>query len=378
MAKKKILIVSSAFYPEISPRSFRATELAKEFVRQGHDVAVLTLFRGNAYDEFRKGNPNIEIKTFSPLRFPFFSNSGSGFINLLKRGTNRILSQLFEYPSIELVFKVASALKVEKNYDILISVAVPHTIHWGVAKTWSENRRIAKVWIADCGDPYMGANLDSFKKMFYFKYIEKWFCRKTDFISIPFEGLQNYFYPEFKNKIIVIPQGVRFENIKRFDRPLNNSIPTFAFAGSIIPKIRDLKKFLQLLVSLNRSFKFTVYTRQAKYFEPFIKGLDGKLIIHDYIPREQLIYELSKCDFLVNVDTIFDSENTLVAIPSKLIDYALSGRPILNIHSDRHDLKTINEFLNGEYHNQRNIELSKYNIKNVAGQFLQLTDSKFN
>jgi len=32
----KILIVSNAFYPEISPRSFRTTELAKELSRQGH------------------------------------------------------------------------------------------------------------------------------------------------------------------------------------------------------------------------------------------------------------------------------------------------------------------------------------------------------
>ena len=35
MDTKKILVVSSAFYPENSPRSFRTTELVKELARQG-------------------------------------------------------------------------------------------------------------------------------------------------------------------------------------------------------------------------------------------------------------------------------------------------------------------------------------------------------
>ena len=34
------LLVSVSFYPENSPRSFRATELAKELCRQGHKVLV--------------------------------------------------------------------------------------------------------------------------------------------------------------------------------------------------------------------------------------------------------------------------------------------------------------------------------------------------
>ena len=42
---KKILIVTRLFHPEITPRAFRAYELAKEFSRQGHDVTVLTTER---------------------------------------------------------------------------------------------------------------------------------------------------------------------------------------------------------------------------------------------------------------------------------------------------------------------------------------------
>ena len=43
MQPKTILVVSSAFYPENSPRSFRTTELVKELARQGHQVTLYTL-----------------------------------------------------------------------------------------------------------------------------------------------------------------------------------------------------------------------------------------------------------------------------------------------------------------------------------------------
>ena len=52
--KKKILIISKGFYPENSPRSFRATELAKEFAIQGYEVTVLTHRRNHTQDTFAK------------------------------------------------------------------------------------------------------------------------------------------------------------------------------------------------------------------------------------------------------------------------------------------------------------------------------------
>ena len=51
---KKVLIVCRSFYPDISPRSFCAIELAKEFDRQGHEITVLFPNRGKDYSEFRK------------------------------------------------------------------------------------------------------------------------------------------------------------------------------------------------------------------------------------------------------------------------------------------------------------------------------------
>jgi len=66
---KKIILISNAFYPEISPRSFRATELAKEFVKQGHQVVVYTKYRDFDYSGFLREYP-IEFHMWSHDKFP--------------------------------------------------------------------------------------------------------------------------------------------------------------------------------------------------------------------------------------------------------------------------------------------------------------------
>lgn len=365
----RILLICKAFYPNISPRSFRATELAKEFARQGHEVTVLFPKKSVDHEEFERIH-SIKIKDLGVLRFREIKLIGSGPLLLLKRALRRTMLLLFEYPDIELMLKVAKALKSEKGYDLLISIAVPHPIHWGVAKAWNKSQSVAKKWIADCGDPYMFARLDTFKKLFYFKFYEKSFCRKCNYISVPFESMRMQFYPEFKGKIVIIPQGFNFDAIERYKGNISNPIPTFIFAGSIIPKFRDLTLFLDYLVEKNANFKFLVYTKQNSWFAEYKEKLNNKLILSEYIDRKSLIFEMSRVDFLVNVDTLFDTGNNIEAIPSKLIDYALADRPILNINTSSFSKELVDAFLSGDYSGARTIDLSRYDIKTVAKQFL--------
>ncbi|NLD46828.1 MAG: glycosyltransferase family 4 protein [Clostridiaceae bacterium] len=372
MDRKRILIVSASFYPQISPRAFRTTELAKEFARRGHEVVVLIPFKGYDYSDYAKENKLI-IKNLGDLRFPDIKLKGGRLQLLFRRGIRRMLSLLFEYPDIELMFLVSRHLKLEKGFDLLISIAVPYPIHWGVAKARTVNNRIAKTWIADCGDPYMGCTTDSFKKFFYFKYIEKWHSRKCDYITIPFDTLRDKFYPEFHEKLVVIPQGFKIEEIK-LSEVVNNKVPTFAFAGSIIPGIRDLNLFFEFLKEIKSEYKFVVYTRQTDYFIKYKSCFKEHLEIKEYLPRLQLLYELSKCDFLVNVDTIYDCQSVNTAFPSKLIDYSFTGRPILNICSNLIDKAAVIKFLSGNYENRRRVNNNNYKIEVVAASFFELSD----
>ena len=216
--KRKILLVSNGFYPEISPRSYRATELAKELYRQGHGVTVISKFRKHDYSEFLN-EYRLTFKMWGRAKFPVVPNFKHKPFSLLSRALTRILLTLFEYPGIEEMFRVRNVLREEAGYDIVISFAVPYPVHWGVAWSRSGKHRIADVWVADCGDPYMGDVLDSFRKPFYFKYLEKWFCKKADYITIPIESARPGYYSEFQSKIRIIPQGFDF-NIEQKENKL--------------------------------------------------------------------------------------------------------------------------------------------------------------
>lgn len=366
MINRSILIVTHSFYPQNSPRSFRATELAKEFSRQGHKVTVLTIKNEKIHREFEIVN-KLEIKDLGKRKWvsPSFGNTKLG--TLFTRAFYRLLSLSLEYPDIELMFMVRKALRKEMNYDLLISNAVPYPVHWGVAAARKKNHQISKVWVADCGDPYMGERTDSFRKWFYFSKVEKWFMRKTDYISIPVETAKDGYYPEFHHKLKIIPQGFKFDPIQGSKNYVSNGIPTFAYAGGFIPGLRDPRQFMDYLSNVDIQFKFIVYTNTPALIDEYKVKLYGKLDVREYIPREDLLKTLNEMDFLVNFDN-----NTSVQVPSKLIDYALTGRPILNIRSPL-EPAAIDQFLKGDYSAKYVVDdIQKYNIENVVRQFLEL------
>ncbi|MZP57128.1 MAG: hypothetical protein GT600_16965 [Bacteroidales bacterium] len=373
MSEKSILLVTSAFYPEISPRSFRATELAREFSRAGHKVVVLSRYRDFDYKIFL-GECSVSLKMWKKSRYPVVPNFKSPVLSLIGRLLTRVLSLLFEYPDIAETPAIKESLKTMSGFDLMISFAVPFPVHWAVAGVQSGGHPVANVWIADCGDPYMFARLDNYRKPFYFKFAEKHFCRSCDFITVPFMEMRDQFYPEFKSKIRVIPQGFNFDEVNLCkDREVTDK-PVFIFAGSIIPGKRDLKLFLDFLCTLPRDFLFIVYTNQASWFDPYKSCLGKKLEIREYIDRLSLITIMSTVDFLVNVDTVLDNQSNREAVPSKLIDYALSGRPILNLSSAVLDESLVLDFLNQDYSRQRFVDISRHNIRDVAARFLSLAD----
>lgn len=368
MSSKKVLIVTNGFYPEISPRSFRATELAKEFVRQGNEVTVCTHVRAEL--EAFAIQHNFQLIDLGSLSWPKPIVKGSGISLLVRRGAARLSSLLFEYPSIQLVPLVKKALKNEKGYDLLLSVAVPYPIHWGVAKIWSKKNPIAKTWIADCGDPYMGQENDTFKPPFYFGLVEKWFCRKADFITVPTQNSISGYYPEFHHKIKVIPQGFRFEDVILYGGSLPLGPIIFGYAGMFIPGRRDPSEFLTFLNSLDESyrFEFHIYTTTPQFVSPFVAASKGRIQMHDVIPREKLLFELSKMHFVVNFENVGRTQT-----PSKLIDYLIIDKPVLSITFGNFQSSIFYDFLRGNYQQKMNLpDKNKYRIENVALQFLGL------
>jgi hypothetical protein len=367
MNKKKILIVSMSFHPLNTPRAFRTTELTKELGRQGHEVDILTKGRGFDYLRFGKNfscnvMPTLYTKQYNPNIFLTKRN-------LLKRIMDRFLYQFFLYPDIEISWAIVSKLKkINKNYDLIISIAKPYAVHIGCAIALNRNKNLSKAWIADCGDPFTLCKSDVYKFPFYINWLEKWMFRRVNFITVPVTSAINAYYKEFVPKIRIISQGFNFSEIKLFEGTIHNPCPTFCYAGAFYQKTRDPKMMLDYLTTLDIEFKFVVYTATIGVLEPYINKLGSKLEIREPIQREVLLYELSKMDFLVNIDNVFKEQ-----VPSKIIDYALTKRPILSIEPENPDYNNILRFLKGDYSKSFDIgDINDYDISVIAHKFLDL------
>lgn len=378
---KKILLISKVFFPNISPRANRTTQLALEFTRLGHDVTVMLPDLDEEYYSHYSLETGITFKTLGQSKFKPITG-----VSFFKRALSRLLLLIFEYPDIQLAWMIKKALRNESGYDLLISIAVPHPNHWGVAAAINKNKHLCKVWAADCGDPYMGCRTDTFKKLFYFKYVEKKWCKQCDFIVLPVEEMKYDFYPEFRNKIKFIPQGFDLKEIDIKPFKENNRI-TFMYSGTLALHYRNPKPLMLFLSKQNINFKFIVYSN-TDLLNDYVKTLNGMLEVRQYIPREKLLLEMSQMDFLVNFENVVDNaassknsssindhkktDDQIHSIPSKLIDYSIVNRPVLSIGNVLNKA-VIMEFLNRNYENKMVLpELKNYDIRVVAQKFLIL------
>lgn len=366
MEKQKILIIASVIFPRLVPRAHRATELAKELARQGHEVTLCAVLGKYDYSEFEQKN-HIKVHDLGKSKYEWICSDKENLpLSLWRKGVIFLLRRWLEFPAVLVGLRTAKYLKTSERYDRMITIAVPYPIHWGATYAMRHYEHLKGMkWISDCGDPYMLNPIGT--PPFYFKWVEKWWCKTTNYITVPTEAAMDGYYPEFRNKIRVIPQGFVFDDslLALYSK---NPVPTFAYSGMVYPQKRDPRPFLDFLSQWNQDFRFIVYTNKPAMFQPYQDKMGNKLELRTYVPREQLLYELSKMDFLVNI-----RNESAVQTPSKLIDYYLTHRPILEITSLFEEKDAFMEFVNGDYHHQKTIDHpEQFNIVNVAQKFLEL------
>lgn len=351
-----------------TPRAHRTTELIKEFSRRGHNVTVFSVLGNYNYSSFLK-EFNIDLH---PIKLNYqirpFNSDGFQKRNIIDKVLGKLLGKLFEFPEIEFMMQVQEIFRKKKNYDLLISIADPHHIHWGCAKAKKRYpEKFPKVWIADCGDPFMenGKTKDHYR--YYSKY-EKEFCSLCDYITVPVKQAKLAYYKDFHHKIKVVPQGFKFKPNHKASNP-SNDVVTFLFAGTFVPRIRNPQLFFEHLCSTPIQFKFYIFTPYTNLIDKYIDSLKDKIEVRDFIPRNDLMSFINKMDFVIN----FENSNAESQLPSKLIDYAISKKPILSVNCDSKDFQKTDEFLNRNYSKQLTIKnVEKYHIENVVDQFLSL------
>lgn len=365
--KLKILIVTHWFYPRQVPRAFRAYELYHQLKTNSivdvviGDWKVFLKNDDNCSEKLDKYNSKKIINKNAKL-----SNNRS--IQRLKKIIQYFIGERYLITSSKFV---ASSINLQ-NYDAVISIGLPFYIHWMTARAVKKyiNSGGKIISISDWGDPFVGE--PDYKLAPYFKQLQKKVCKTFDYIVTPtIQAVPYYLNYVDNSKIKVIPQGINFEEVETTPYK-KNKVPHFAYAGIFYSDKRNPEGFLEFLCSVKEDFVFTIYTIKhgSMYQDVLVKyetKLAGKLVIHDMIPRLECIKELSKNDFLINIDNL-----SMVQIPSKLIDYALSKRPVLSFSQNNIPEDKLYSFLHGDYRDALNIDVNQFDIKKVTEQFLYL------
>lgn len=381
----KILLISYRFYPEINPRSFRTYELSREFASRGHYVKVIIPKYDYDYSELMEKYPikiqfiNINKEKYDNLFIKKDKFHKSYALSNKKSKVKKILKPLFNclFPSGRSSFYFfplfKTLIKEKGNFDLIIAISFPFSVLTAsaLAFVFNKNISITKVKIAEYSDPLTSnSNLPN---CFLYKLVDKFISSKFNYIVTHTEKAINTFlkYKDMDH-IKIIPQGMDFSEVK-IAKYQKNKIPTFGYAGIFYKKIRNPEKLLKYLKSININFKFIIYTdlnhsETAEVTLEYTRNLKDKIILMPLLPRLEVIHELSKMDFLINIDNLSSNQT-----PSKLIDYALTKRPIYSFRQNNFDIEEFNKYLFGEYpSNKINIELENYDIKNVCNKFLEL------
>lgn len=365
----KILIISQNSYPKVSPRAFRTAELAEQLVKQGHEVVVYSVCENYDYSDYsrRTGVVMKNIKTF------FFKdgNVGNRRINVFDRLLFHFFKNTLFWPHIEFHFRVGRIIRDNPNMDLLITIAFPHTIHTGAARAKKKYpSKFPKLWISDCGDPFTLNPFINVSKRFV--RLEKEWCSLTDYITVPTSESIKGYYSEFKDKIKIIPQGFDFSKTP-IDVYQPNSVPTFVFVGTVYPGVRDPRSFMDYLLTYPKPYKFKLLMT-SPLEEEYIEKSDGRIQYIIGLNRPEVIKECSKAEFLINI-----INPSSVQSPSKLIDYGIARRPILDISSNFREVDLFKRFIIGDYSESHIIEdLDSFKIETVAAKFLALANKEKN
>lgn len=368
----KIVILAGNFYPEIHPRSFRATELAREFVRQGHEVTVICCHNidGFDYKAFEKSE-GINIQRIDVYKGDKIAEVTAQKRTLLFKLKRFVIGyffsgNLFRYGA-EISQKLAG-LDCMKEADMVISMSTPFSDHYGLAKYIKKHGKNF-VAIADSGDPFYYSKQSN--RAIWFKYIEKWVYTCFDYLTIPTENAVPLYTPvTTQSKIKIIPQGFNMRDIKLYKGDFNSPV-RFAYAGVFYWDIRNPEFMFRALEALDVDYEFYLYMRyKDTTFEHVINQypkLKNRVKLRLSVPHDELIYELSKMHFLLNIENVSNTQ-----MPSKIIDYGMTGRPIFSCNESNFSLEKLQRFMEGNYAGQYSVDIHDYDIEVIVKKFISL------
>jgi hypothetical protein len=374
--------------PQISPRALRWSAIAEYWASKGFEVDVICSWSpGLAIDEVikevrvhRVGGEVIEkAKAIMSAKLPSSSTTeikssdkiddveiktqtddGAQLLKVLRWLYDRTWKKIY-WPDYACLWyfnavKKAGWLYEQQRYDSIISVSLPFTSH--LVGLWLKKRYSSIPWLVDTGDPFCFMNIAAVNNHTLYARLnystERKVFQEADHVSVTTpETASRYrsIFPESADKISVMPPllDYRFKRIETKNGMFDSSKINLSYIGSFYRRIREPDAILLLFEHLFRekpSLKAVLRLHFIGKVEGFrqsferSKELSGLYNLYGPQRREVVARVLEESDVLVNL-----GNTTSYQLPSKVVEYAGSGKPILNICFSKEDSSL--QFLHG-------------------------------
>ncbi len=223
--------------------------------------------------------------------------------------------------------------------DVLISVSTPFTGHL-VGRSVHHQYPAAR-WIVDVGDPFSLQDIDAPNNRRLYGWlnrrVERDIFRQADAISVTTPATLDRYaaaFPESAAKLHLIPPLLSVPALSDDPDPAADDRIRLVFAGRLYPDIRRpdflLKLFAGLLnTPLQDRLELHIYGYIREVydaFKPYTALIDRQIFLHGVVPHAGVMEAMRRASLLVNI-----GNRTAYQLPSKVVEVASLGKPILNL-----------------------------------------------
>lgn len=348
-----ILIVSFQYWPALSARSFRWTALAEDWASEGREVQVVcarspdrpAVETVKGVRVHRVGPAWMESLRGATRPAGGEAKADPGVIRRTAAAAARTIWHAVYWPDTSCTWYFAARAKAREliaagEPQALVTVSPTFTAV-AVGRSLARDAGRGFHWLIDLGDPFSFSEEAPPNNFRLYRRLNTRFERScfagADSISVTTSETRDRYaalFPESAGKIAVIPPLVDFpETGGPAARPRSDR-RRLVFLGRLYPSIRRPDYLLSLFASLAEApggerYELHFYGDSWQCeadFAPHKRMLGRNLFVHGPVARERAIAEMRSADVLVNI-----GNDTRYQLPSKIVEYAVTGRPILNI-----------------------------------------------
>ena len=365
----KILIITTDYYPDLTPNTYRWQAIAEHWSGDAHEVHVLAPARSGIPEKtqqngvwvHRNGTNTLLDWVYNLFRIKKRRNRTSERGKTARNNWYILLNKLVSLTWRQLYWpdgsclwyfparKKAIRLIKEHQPDILISVCLPFTCTW--IAYYCKKRFPDLFWISDVEDPFallkeQPKNNHRLYRGLNFRAEQKTITL-ADAVTLTVENTKVLYVEQFahRNKMFVVPPLLNITLAKTklsTHSTLDKDKINIAYFGAFYFGIREPSDFLELLEEVLRirpGWKNEVCVHFFGGFEPeFITiferyvSLQSTIKLHGLIEREQVFQHMREIDFLLNI-----GNKSSYQLPSKCVDYYYSAKPVINISYFKED-----------------------------------------